>query len=274
VRLDTRATGPVTERALALTTLGVLYALTLVSARTQVMHRPRESLLDTLLPIASVLGLSILIGAALALVLRLALRIMSPTSENTSMVLLTLIAATAALAGHFGGSAALAALLGGMLLKHWHPRPWAWPRQLGTASSLLVMLTFVLVSVVAAQAPWNPAVAGLVLALLVARLTGKVLGVGLANWGSGLRWHQAFWTGCAMQPMSSVALLMVAQFLSASLTLGPQIAAIALPAILLMESLGAIIATLAIYRAGESSRALSLQSAEAPATLPGKTTRG
>ena len=274
VRLDTRATGPVTERALALTTLGVLYALTLVSARTQVMHRPRESLLDTLLPIASVLGLSILIGAALALVLRLALRIMSPTSENTSMVLLTLIAATAALAGHFGGSAALAALLGGMLLKHWHPRPWAWPRQLGTASSLLVMLTFVLVSVVAAQAPWNPAVAGLVLALLVARLAGKVLGVGLANWGSGLRWHQAFWTGCAMQPMSSVALLMVAQFLSASLTLGPQIAAIALPAILLMESLGAIVATLAIYRAGESSRALSLQSAEAPATLPGKTHRG
>lgn len=274
VRLDTRATGPVTERALALTTLGVLYALTLVSARTQVMHTPRESVLDTLLPIASVLGLSILIGAALALVLRLALRIMSPTSENTSMVLLTLIAATAALAGHFGGSAALSALLGGMLLKHWHPRPWAWPRQLGTASSLLVMLTFVLVSVVAAQAPWNPAVAGLVLALLVARLAGKVLGVGLANWGSGLRWHQAFWTGCAMQPLSSVALLMVAQFLAASLTLGPQIAAIALPAILLMESLGAIVATFAIYRAGESSRALSLQSAEAPATLPGKTTRG
>jgi hypothetical protein len=37
------------------------------------------------------------------------------------------------------------------------------------------------------------------------------------------------------------------------LTLGPSIASIALPAILLMEVLGAIIATFAIYRAGESS---------------------
>ncbi|TFY98117.1 cation:proton antiporter [Ramlibacter rhizophilus] len=255
IRLDTRATGPVTERALALTTLGVLYALTLVSARVQVMHRPRDTFLDTLLPIVSVLGLSILVGAVLALVLRLALRIMSPTSENTSMVLLMLIAATAALAGHFGGSAALAALLGGMFLKHFNPRPWAWPRQLGTAGSLIIMLTFVLVSAVAAQAPWNPAVAALVLGLLAARLAGKVLGVGLANWRSGLRWHQAVWTAGAMQPMSSVALLLVAQFAS-SITLGPQIASVALPAILLMESLGAIAATLAIYRAGESSAAL------------------
>ncbi|MEJ7931605.1 cation:proton antiporter [Ramlibacter sp. AN1015] len=274
VRLDTRATGPVMERALALTTLGALYALTLVTARTQVIHRERETLLDTLLPIASVLGLSILVAIVLALVLRLALRIMSPTSENTAMVLLTLIAATAAMAGHFGGSAPLAALLAGMLLKQVNPRPWALPRQLGTAGSLLIMLTFVLVSVVAAQAQWNATVAGLVLALLLARLAGKVMGVGLANWGSGLGWRQAFWTGCAMQPMSSVALLLVAQFIASSLTLGPQIAAVALPAILLMESLGAIVATVAIYQAGESARALALQSVEIPPALPGRPPRG
>lgn len=270
VRLDTRATGPVTERALALTTLGALYALTLVSARTQVMHRPRQTLLDTLLPIATVLGLSVVVAVVLAVVLRLVLRIMSPTSENTSMVLLTLIAATAAMAGHFGGSAALACLLGGMILKQIHARPWAWPRQLGTAGSLIIMLSFVLVSVVAAQAPWNPGVAVLVLSMLLARMAGKTVGVGVANWRSGLRWHQAFWTACAMQPMSSVALLLVAQFMAASLTHGPQIANIALPAILLMESLGAIIATLAIYSVGESSRALSVASLESPSTLPAR----
>ena len=56
-----------------------------------------------------------------------------------------------------------------------------------------------------------------------------------------------------MAPMSSVALLLVSQFVSSSLTLGPLIASIALPAILLMEVLGAIIATIAIHRAGESS---------------------
>jgi len=113
---------------------------------------------------------------------------------------------------------------------------------------------FVLVSVVAAKADWNPAVAGLVAALVLARGLAKIAGVELAHWGSGIHWRQAFWTGCAMSPMSSVALLLVSQFMVSSLTLGPRIASIALPAILLMEILGAIIATFAIYQAGESSK--------------------
>lgn len=253
VMMDTHASGPVTERAMVLSTLSTLYALTLVSARAGLMHRPQTTLSETLFPVAVVLGVSFVVGALLALALRMALRVMSPTSENTSMLLIALITAATALAAHFGGSAPLAALLGGMMLKQLNPRPWAWPRQLGTAASLLTMLMFVLVSVVAAKAEWNPAVAGLVVALVLARGLAKVVGVELANWGSGTNWQQAFWTGCAMAPMSSVALLLVSQFVASSLTLGPHIASIALPAILLMEVLGAIIATFAIHRAGESS---------------------
>lgn len=254
VIMDTRASGPVTERSMALATLSTLYALTLVSARAGVMNRPQTTLSDTLYPIAVVLGLSVVVGAVLALALRVALRVMNPTSENTSILLITLIAAGTALAAHFGGSAPLAALLGGLLLKQLNPKPWAWSRQLGTAASLLVMLMFVLVSVVAAKADWNPAVAGLVALLVAARAVAKIAGVSAANWGSGIDLRQAFWTGCAMSPMSSVALLLVSQFVASSLTLGPRIASIALPAILLMEVLGAIIATLAIYKAGEASR--------------------
>lgn len=256
VIMDTHASGPVTERAMALSTLSTLFALTLVSARTGVMHRPAASLGETLYPVAVVLGVSIVVGAALALVLRMALRVMSPTSENTSMLLIALIAAAAALAANFGGSAPLAALLGGILLKQLNPRPWAWPRQLGTASSMLIMLMFVLVSVAAAQAQWNPAVAGLVAGLVLARLVAKVVGVEAANWGSGTSWRQAFWTGCAMAPMSSEATLLVSQFVASSLTLGPRIASIAMPAILLLEVLGAVIATVALHRAGESSTPL------------------
>ncbi len=278
VVMDTRAAGPVTERAMVLSTLSTLYALALVSARTGAMHRPADSgLAEALYPVAVVLGISVMAGGVLALALRGALHFMSPTSENTAFLLLSLIAAASTLAAHFGGSAPLAALLGGILLKQLNPRPWTWPRQLGTAASLLLMLTFVLVSVVAAQAPWNPAVAGLVLALVVARATAKIVGVSAANWGSGLAWRQAFWTGCAMSPMSSVALLLVSQFVASSLTLGPPVASIALPAILLMEVLGAMVTTFAIYRAGESSRPLSSQvgggqiggGAAADATYPG-----
>jgi Kef-type K+ transport system membrane component KefB len=252
VIMDTRAAGPVTERAMVLSTLSTFYALTLVSARAGTLHREETSMFAALYPVAVILGVSFVVGAAVALALRSALRVMSPTSENTSILLIALIAAGTALAAHFGGSAPLAALIGGLMLKQLHPRPWAWTRQLGTAASLLTMLMFVLVSVVAAKADWNPAVVGLVLAVVAARFLAKVLGVSAANWGSGTSWKQAFWTGCAMTPMSSIALLLVSQFVASSMTLGPRIASIALPAILLMEIIGAIIATFAMYRAGES----------------------
>jgi Kef-type K+ transport system membrane component KefB len=259
VLMDTRASGPVSERAMVLSTLSTLYALTLCSASAGMMGRGERILAssgleDTFYPVAVVLGLSVVVGAVLALTLRTALRVMSPTSENTAILLLALIAAGAALAAHFGGSAPLAALLGGMLLKQLNPRPWSWPRQMGTASAMLTMLMFVLVSVVAAQADWSRPVAGVVLALIVARVVAKIAGVALGNAGSGASWRQALWVGCAMSPMSSVALLLASQFVSASPSLGRQIASVALPAILLMEVLGAVLATVAIYRAGESAR--------------------
>ena len=251
---DTRAAGPVTERAIVLATLSTLYALTLGSARAEQINRQSVTLLDTMYPVVVVLGVSIIVAAVLSLALRMALRFMSPTSENTSMLLLALIAAATAVAAHMGGSAPLAALLGGMLLKQLNPRPWAWPRQLGNASSLLTMLMFVLVSTVAAQADWSGPVVGVVLALIAVRLAAKAVGVGLGNVGSGASWRQALWVGCAMTPMSSIALLIASQFVLASPSTGHLIARVALPAILLMEVLGAVIATVAIYRAGESSK--------------------
>ena len=254
VAIDTRAAGPVTDRALVLSTLSTLYALTLCSARAGMMPRGEASLVSTLYPVLVVLGVSVIVGGVLALTLRTALRVMSPTSENTAILLLAMIAAGAALAANFGGSAPLAALLGGMLLKQLNPRPWSWPRQMGTASSMLTMLMFVLVSLVAAQADWNGPVAGVVLALVAARMVAKIAGVGLGNVGSGASWKQALWVGCAMLPMSSIALLLVSQYVAASGAIGGQIASVALPAILLMEILGGILATIAIYRAGESSK--------------------
>ena len=270
VVMDTRAAGPVTERALVLSTLSTFYALTLVSARAGTLHREETNLLATLYPVAVVLGVSFVVGALLTLALRTALRFMSPASENTSILLITLIAASAALASHFGGSAPLAALIGGVMLKQLHPRPWSWTRQLGTAASLLTMLMFVLVSVVAAKAEWNPALVGIVAAAVGARLLAKVIGVSAGNWGSGTTWEQAIWTGFAMTPMSSIALLLVSQFVASSMTLGPRIASIALPAILLMEILGAIIATFAIYKAGESTKPWEPHRVPPPVQVPGE----
>lgn len=251
---DARAAGPVTERAIVLCTLSSLYVLALGTAQAQWLAAPAVGAGSAATAVLAVLGTSLAMGAVLALLLGLLLHLMSPVSENTAIVVLALIASVTALAAHLGGSAALAALLAGVLLKHFYPRPWAWPRQASSASTLLAIAMFVLVSTVAAQGQWNLAVAGSVLALVLARLVAKALGVGLANPGSGTSWRQALWTGWAMAPMSGVALLVTSGFMAAEPATGALVAEIALPTILLMQVLGALLTTFAFHNAGEGLR--------------------
>ena len=113
---------------------------------------------------------------------------------------------------------------------------------------------FVLVSIVAAQGDWSVPVAGVVMALIGVRALAKIAGVAIANPGSGASWKQAFWVGCAMSPLSSIALLIASNFSTASPLLGAMITQIALPTILVMEMLGAVLATVAVHACGESSR--------------------
>lgn len=259
VASDLRASGPVTDRAITLATLNTLFVLALGSAMSRIWQQPEPGLFapiqESLRPVLLVLGLSVGAGAILAIGLRQALKFMHPTSENTSVLLLALIAACAALASHFGGSAPLAALLGGMMLKQLSPRPWSWPRQLGTAGSMLTMLMFVLVSTVAAQVSWSLSILGLVALVVGTRALTKVVAVGAASWGSGASWRQALWTGCALWPMSATALLIASQFAVYAPQMATDLTALALPAILSMEVLGALMATFALRRAREAREA-------------------
>ena len=251
---DIRAAGAVTDRSMVLATLSTLYALALGSAKAVLLNRAAEGFLAGVVPTLVVLAVSALMGLALALLMRLALRFMSPLSENTSILILTLITASVPVTTFLGGSAPLAGLLGGILLKLLHPRPWAWPRQLGTAAAMLSMLVFVIVSSVAAQGDWSTAVAGVVAAVIVARLAGKLLGVALGHINSGTHWQQAWWTACTLTPLSAVALLLSSHMVQAAPEAGAIIAAITLPTILVMELLGAAVAMVALYRSGESHK--------------------
>ena len=254
VASDIRASGPVTDRAITLAALNTFYVLALGGVMARLLGREEARLADAFYPVLLLVVASVLVGALLALALRKALQIMSPTSENTAVLQLALIAAGTALAAHFGGSAPLAALLAGILLKTLHPRPWSWPRQFGTASAILTILMFVLVSMAAAQAPWNWQAWSLIAALVLARALAKLAGIGLGVIGSGASTRQALWTAGALWPMSAVALLLVSQFAEFAPAIGSAAAAIALPLILLMEVLGALMAVLALQRAGEAGR--------------------
>ena len=254
---DLRASGPVTERAITLAALNTLYVLALGGVMARLLGRSPARLADAIYPVVLLLVASVLVGALLALALRKALQVMSPTSESTAVLQLALIAAGTTLAANFGGSAPLTALLAGILLKTLHPRPWSSPRQFGTASAILTILMFVLVSMAAAQAEWDWQAWSLIAALILARALAKLVAIGLAGIGSGASPKQALWTASAMWPMSAVALLLVSQFAIFAPEIGSQVAAIALPLILFMEVLGALMAVLALQRAGEAGRPLA-----------------
>lgn len=254
VASDLRASGPVTDRVITLAALNTFYVLALGGVMARLLGRSPAALTDAIYPVILLLVATVLVGALLAYALRKALLFMSPTSENTAVLQLALIAAGTALAAHFGGSAPLAALLAGILLKTLHPRPWSWPRKFGTASAILTILMFVLVSMAAAQAPWDWQAWSLMAALVLARALAKLAAIALAGIGSGASPRQALWTASALWPLSAVALLLVSQFAEFAPHIGEQVAALALPLILFMEVLGALMAMLALQRAGEAGR--------------------
>lgn len=250
---DLRANGPVTDRAIALTTLNTLYALTLGTAMLRTIDRGEGTLAASLTFSLTVLGISALVGAVLAAVLTGALRLVRPTSQDTAIVILALVAAAVAAATPLGGSAPLAALLAGLALKQVHPRPWVWPRQLGTAASMLSIVMFVLVSAMAVRGDWGAASFGAALALIAVRAGAKVASLLLTGFGTGMAPRQTLWVGAAMVPMSAVALLLTSQFVSASHGVGQQVAAIALPVILITELVGAVMVSVALVRSGEAA---------------------
>ena len=249
---DLRASGPVTDRAIALATLNTLYALTAGTAMLRSIDRGDTTMLASLASSAAVLGVSLLVGALLAALLVGAFKLLHPTSQDTAIVILALIGACTAVTTPLGGSAPLATLLAGIVLKQLQPRPWVWPRQLGTAAAMLNVLMFVLVSLMAAQADWHGAMTWAALALVAARMAAKLLSLLLTGPASGLSLRQSLWVGVALVPMSSVALLLTSQFVVASHSVGARVAAIALPVILITELLGAVLVGLALARAREA----------------------
>ena len=251
---DLRAGGPVTDRAIALATLNTLYALTLGTAMLRTIDRGEGTLAASLAYSLTVLGLSALVGAVLAAVLTIALRLLRPTSQDTAIVILALVAAAVAGTTPLGGSAPLATLLGGLALRQVHPRPWVWPRQLGTAASMLSIVMFVLVSAMAVRGDWGAASFGAALALIAVRAGAKVTSLLLTGFGTGMAPRQTLWVGAALVPMSAVALLLTSRFVSASHGVGQQVAAIALPVILITELVGAVMVSVALVRSGEAAQ--------------------
>ncbi len=122
-------------------------------------------------------------------------------------IALVLLAAT--LASNWGLSPLLTLLVAGMTARALMGHRLSVEPSMGSAGAALTVLLFislgVLISVDGLRQVWP-----WVLALIAARFVGKGIGVALLARPSGLSWRQALGLTLALQPMSSLAVLLVA----------------------------------------------------------------
>jgi Kef-type K+ transport system membrane component KefB len=243
---DLRAAGPVTDRALVLASLNNLYALVLGGAMAA---QSSLSGWAAVWPPLQLLGMSLLLAAGLAVLIHLAWRAMRQGSESAAAFVIALLAASVTVGDLLHGSAPLAALMAGAMLRYAPVQPMVWLRRFEGVSSMFVMMMFVLVATTAAQVPWSPVALILAFSLIGVRLVAKVAGTVLGSWRSGMGLKKSVWLGPALMPASH----------------HPQaerLSAIALPLILICEVLGAVCAAFALRAARETVQVSSIPSLE------------
>lgn len=275
ITADLRASGAVTDRSLLLATLASLYAMLVVLALSAAVlpstadgaGNAADSTIASLQLSAAGMGqlllhagMTALLAVVLAAALWPVLRWQSSRSDTTALYLLAVLVAVCLLAAQWGGSALLAMLLAGALLRNLSPMPLIWPPAFLSANAMLNVLMFVLVASMAAQVANLGTLAVVVAAVVVARMVAKMGGVLLLGLGTGIGWRRQWPVACAQTPLSGLALLLVSglalQWQGALPLVAATVAAIALPMVVVSEVLGVLLASTALWYSGEAHRGI------------------
>lgn len=251
VASELRAAGQVSERVAVLAALNTLYGVMAARVLVGWLHLDQgENPVRAVLEPLYVLGVSALLAGGLAYAVARVARKLDLRNENSTLLLLGLVAFAITLTQMFGGSTLLVPLMAGLWLRNTTERPWVWPRHFGTAGGVLVLLLFVIVG-----STWSVGglVAGglLALATMGARLLAKGAAVLALGWASGQSLRQGLSLGLALTPVSATALVMFGDMQAAHAGFAAQLAPAVLSAIAIMELAGALAVQAAFRLAGE-----------------------
>jgi Kef-type K+ transport system membrane component KefB len=209
---ELRPRGQVGERLLMMCAINSLLAmLALKLWPLWAMAGQRTDSSDALTWAASALYVvcgSFLLGLACGWLLERASRL-SDHRATTPVLQIALVMLAATLASTWGLSPLLALLVAGMTARSLMGHRLTIEPYLGSAGAALTVLLFISLGVLFTL-DGLPQVWPWALALIAARLLGKGLGVALLARPSGLGWRQALGLTLALQPMSSLAVLLVA----------------------------------------------------------------
>lgn len=209
--LEVRPRGQVAERLLMLSAINSVLAILAIKLWPVLAHIAGSSAPDTLALLASasvVIFGSLLWGLACGVLLdRLGRRHDEPATMPVLQLAVVVLAALLALA--WGLSPFITLLVAGMTARSRMRHRLTVEPYLGSAGAALTVMLFVSLGVLSTVSelstlwPW-------VLAIVLARLVGKGAAIFATARPSGLSWRQAAALTVALQPMSSVSVLLVA----------------------------------------------------------------
>lgn len=247
---EERSSGQVTERVMHLTAVNCVLAVfvfkVIVGFWTfQTSGSVWQAISNSLILLAASVGLGAVFGAGVPGLLRVFGRLTRDATLAFAIGVVLLVA----IAHAFKLSPVLAALTFGLTARHRRVAMNQTQRNFGALGDLLAVLLFVFVATtIEWQRVWTGL--GLAIALVVVRLTVKMLIVGSLARVSGISRRKGALTGLAMAPMSVFVILLLEQTRFLGIGLVDQLAPLA-AATLLLELLGPVLTQRALILARE-----------------------
>ena len=251
VTRELRSQGQVTERTLLLTALNSIYAVMLSTALLGVARDDPGGGLDLLLQPAYLIIGSLAIAALGARLFLLVLSFVGRDRAAQILVMLAVVWVVLAAAVVLKLSPLLALLACGAFVRTFDTSRLLTTTEFGLASGVALVLFFALsaatVDVSTVFAAWLPA-----LALIVVRAAAKLLAVGAFGPLTGITLRKGLLTGAGLLPMSAVALMLMQQVSEWNPLMAAQTTSVLLPAVVVLQLLGALALVLALRLSGET----------------------
>ena len=252
ITADLGAQGQVTQRALLLTALNSSVAVLALTALVPWLYLEYGGnwLTIVLHPLYLLAGSFVLGLASSAATISLA-RLLRGRDETQPVLLIALILMTVGAAILLKLSVLLALLAYGALLRNLDRNRIVSAADFGLTGQMFFVILFVLSGAnLDLRAAW--AGIGLAAAFALVRFAGKAAGVMAFIPGSGLAPRQGLYLALALTPMSGFAVIMLQDTQALFPEFGRSLFTVVLPAVVLMEIAGPILAQVALKAAGEA----------------------
>ena len=249
---DLSAHGPVTRRALTLTSLNNLFGLIIFTVLLPFAQLNTTPLPQIFIHIAYHLFGAIVLALIMFAVTLLLARLTGKSSERQFIIFVGMTVLAIGLARMLHLSTMLTLFVFGMVARNFDRRHRLTAVDFGSLARFFLIILFVLSGFyLQPKGLWQETIA--VIAFIIVRFAAKLAGVFLFAKPSRLTRQQAWSTGLALMPMAGVALGMSFMLINLNPELGTLLVTIVSASLAILNVIGPILAQWAFLKAGEAA---------------------